>query len=158
MYDVSVVSDRWLQCVFLLQHSFLQHSVSTILCMHLFIGLLARVFEACSHILLAGRRHGDMTPSFRNYGINTDVELRQSFLLELRDQHIYGTQTILPIGITGSIQWSFFSELRDLGLYGVTNDPSFRNYEINTSMELRQSFLFELRDQFNDPSFRNYGI
>ena len=25
-------------------------------------------------------------------------------------------------------------------------------------MELRQSFLLELRDQFNDPSFHNYGI
>ena len=57
-------------------------------------------------------------PFIRNYWINTDVELRQSFLLELQDQHICGTQTILPVGITGS------------SLYGATNDPSFRNYGI----------------------------
>ena len=86
-------------------------------------------------------------PSYWNYGINTFVELRQSSLLELWDHHIYGTQTILPIGITWSIQWSFFLELRGLALYGVTNDPSFRNYGINKDVELRQSFLLELRDQ-----------
>ena len=91
-------------------------------------------------------------PSFRNYGINTFVELRQSFLFELWDQDIYGTHKILPIGIAGSSQWSFLSELWDLGLYRVTNDPSFRNYGINTSVELRQSFLLELRDQFNELS------
>ena len=69
---------------------------------------------------------------------------------------------ILPFGIMGSTQlwnsenpscWnygikslrsyqrSFLSELRDLGLYEVTNDPSFRNYGINIDVELRQSFL-----------------
>ena len=104
-------------------------------------------------------------PSFRNYGINTYVELRRSFLLELRDQVFTELLTILPFGITGfrslqSYQRSFLSELRDQhicgtqtillfgitrsSLYGATNDPSFRNYGINTSVELRQSFLLEL--------------
>ena len=47
-------------------------------------------------------------PSFRNYEINTFVELRQSFLLELWDQHIYGNQAILPFGITGFMPlWSY---------------------------------------------------
>ena len=58
----------------------------------------------------------------------------------------------LPFGIIGfrslrSYQRSFLSKLRDLGLYRVTNDPSFRNYRINTDVELRQSFLLELQDQ-----------
>ena len=53
---------------------------------------------------------------------------------------------ILPFGIIGSTQmWN-------------SDNPSYWNYEINTSVELRQSFLLELQDQFNDPSFRNYGI
>ena len=38
-----------------------QHSVSAILCLYMFMGLLARVFEACSRVLFAGRRHGDVT-------------------------------------------------------------------------------------------------
>src|SRR5713101_2014707 len=74
-------------------------------------------------------------PSYWNYGINTSVELRQSFLLELRDQVFTKLPTILPFGIT------------DLSLYGVTNYPSFRNYGINTFVELRLSFLLELQDQ-----------
>ena len=41
---------------------------------------------------------------------------------------------------------SFLSELQDLGLYGVTNDPSFQNYGINMSIVLRRSFLSELWD------------
>ena len=106
-------------------------------------------------------------PSYWNYGINTSVELRQSFLLELWDQVFTELPTTLPFGIIGSThmwntdnpsywnyrikslrsyQRSFLLELRDLGLYGVTNDPSFRNYGINTSVELRH------------PSSRNYGI
>ena len=47
----------------------------------------------------------------------------------------------------GSIQWSFPLELWDLGLYGVTNNPSFQNYGINTVVEFRQSFLLELQNQ-----------
>ena len=39
----------------------LQHSVLAFLCMYMSMGLLARVFEACSHVLFIGRRHGDMT-------------------------------------------------------------------------------------------------
>ena len=100
-------------------------------------------------------------PSFRNYGINTYVELRQSFLLELRDQHIYGTQTILPIGITGSSQWSFLSELRDLGLYRVTNDPSFRNYGINTCSRVPKSpdpFWTEVQGWYNPTTFTETEI
>ena len=53
---------------------------------------------------------------------------------------------ILPFGIMGSTH-----------LWNLDN-PSYWNYGINTYVELRQSFLLELRDQFNDPSFRNYGI
>ena len=37
-------------------------------------------------------------PSFRNYRINTSVELRQSFLLELRDQHTFSSTEV-----TGSL-------------------------------------------------------
>ena len=97
-------------------------------------------------------------PSYWNYGINTSVELRQSFLLELQDQfndpsfRNYGIEvftellTILPFVITGSTQmWK-------------SDNPSYWNYGINTFVELRKSFLLELQDQFNDPSFRNYGI
>ena len=29
--------------------------------MHMFMGLLAHAFEACSRVLLAGRRYGDVT-------------------------------------------------------------------------------------------------
>ena len=71
-------------------------------------------------------------PSYWNYGINTSVELRQSFLLELRDQfndpsfRNYGIYVftellmILPFGITGSTHlWS-------------SDDPSFRNYGIKS--------------------------
>ena len=31
------------------------------LCLYMFMGLLAGVFEACSRVLFAGRRHGDVT-------------------------------------------------------------------------------------------------
>ena len=75
-------------------------------------------------------------PSFRNYGINTVVELRQSFLLELWDQVFMELPMILPFRIMGSTHlWK-------------SDNPSYWNYWINTSMELRQSFLLELRDQF----------
>ena len=94
------------------------------------------------------------------FGITGFRSLRsyeRSFLSELQDQHRCGTQKILPIGIMGSTHlwnldnpsyWNyginsmiFLLELWDLGLYGVTNDPSFQNYEINIDVELRQSFL-----------------
>ena len=62
MYDVSTVPDRFFQlCMINVHVCMFKHSVSTILCMHLFMGLLARVFEVCSRILLAGWRHGDVT-------------------------------------------------------------------------------------------------
>ena len=52
------------------------------------------------------------------------MELKKSFLLELQDQ--FNDPSFQNYGI---------------GLYEVTSDPSFRNYEINTDVELRQSFL-----------------
>ena len=47
-------------------HVFSSKSLLSILhqqfsCMHMFMGLLARVFEACSRVLLAGWRLGDVT-------------------------------------------------------------------------------------------------
>ena len=48
-------------CAFLLQCIWLQHSVLAFLCMYMFMGLLACVFEACSRVLFADRRHGDVT-------------------------------------------------------------------------------------------------
>ena len=74
---------------------------------------------------------------------------------------------------------SFLSKLWDLGLYKVTNDPSFQNYGINTYVELRQSLLSKVRDQVftelpmilpfkitgstqlwnsDNPAYWNYGI
>ena len=52
----------------ILQRILFQHSVMQILCLYMFMGLLVRVFEACSHVLFAGRRHGDVTP--RDLGIS----------------------------------------------------------------------------------------
>ena len=82
--------------------------------------------------------------------------------------------TILPFRITGSTHlwnsdnpsyWNYgintFVELKQsflLELRDQFNDPSFQNYGNKIDVELRQSFLLELRDQFNDPSFQNYGI
>ena len=63
------------------------------------------------------------------------MELRRSFLSELRDQVFMELPMILPFGITGS------THLLN------SDNPSFQNYGINTSVELRQSFFLELRDQ-----------
>ena len=38
-----------------------QHSVSAILCIRMFMGLLARMVNAMGRVLFAGRRHGDVT-------------------------------------------------------------------------------------------------
>jgi len=70
------------------------------------------------------------------------MELLMILPFGITDQHICGTQTILPIGITGSTHlwnsnnpsyWNYRINsmilpfrITDLGLYGVTNDPSFR--------------------------------
>ena len=40
------------------------HSLSAILCLYMFMGLLACVFEACIRVLLADWRHGDVTITF----------------------------------------------------------------------------------------------
>ena len=70
--------------MFLLQHSLLQHSVSTILSMHLFMGILARVFEACGRALLAGWRHGDVTIwRFVEICAFKKVKHRKSWLVQL---------------------------------------------------------------------------
>ena len=45
----------------ILQCIFFQHFVLQILCLYMFMGLLPRVFEACSRVLFPGRRHGDVT-------------------------------------------------------------------------------------------------
>ena len=79
------------------------------------------------------------------------MELKQSFLLELRDQDICGTHTILPIGITGS------------SLYGATNDPSFQNYGIQVFTELLTILPFRITGSTHlwnsdNPSYWNYGI
>ena len=43
-----------------------------ILCLYMFMGILARVLEACSRVLFAGRRHGDVTQALKKccHGIN----------------------------------------------------------------------------------------
>ena len=62
MYDVSAVPDRCFHlCMIIVHVCMFKHSVLAILFMYMFMGLLARVFEACSHVVFAGRRHGDVT-------------------------------------------------------------------------------------------------
>ena len=49
----------------------------------MFMGLLAHVFEACSHVLFAGRRHGDVTDATHVINMNdVQVELEGYFLVE----------------------------------------------------------------------------
>ena len=45
--------------------------------MHMFMGLLARVDKACSRVLFAGRRHGDVTVWYQSSGLQQWASMGQ---------------------------------------------------------------------------------
>ena len=64
--------------------------------MHLFMGLLACVFEACSRVLLASWRHGDVTVWYQsNVGKNGPLWADKEQLTEV--------YLILPSRISGQL-------------------------------------------------------